>query len=402
MSGTRHGGDLYHDRLYDASIRCNRWLDIIFRHTSLRRLFSHVFSRPLPTIADNGPTAHDVHPFIDDSCRDSYLVFIDGQFRRELSNVSGLSAGVIASSLLSLSGSCEWQQKQRFVDMIESVPDSHQLPRNSFGSDVLTAINLAQLDDAACIYVPKDTVQEAPLQILFCNTEGAQDSFSSSPRLLALVDDGSSLRLKQSFATISNGALNNATSGASLVISNTALRLGTNARLDHTYAQDLSTRSRHLEVISASVGGNASYDVTVLQTGASIARVNIHVNLTEVGANCSLSGVSLAGDKQSLDMHSNILHDARACTSRQQQRNVIADRGEAIFKGRIQIPKHAQLTDSDQLCRSIMLGKRARIIAMPTLEITADNIVCSHGASVTDLDENSMFYLAARGIDRQV
>jgi Fe-S cluster assembly protein SufD len=155
-------------------------------------------------------------------------------------------------------------------------------------------------------------------------------------------------------------------------------------------------------VISASVGGNASYDVTVLQTGASIARVNIHVNLTEVGANCSLSGVSLAGDKQSLDMHSNILHDARACTSRQQQRNVIADRGEAIFKGRIQIPKHAQLTDSDQLCRSIMLGKRARIIAMPTLEITADNIVCSHGASVTDLDENSMFYLAARGIDRQV
>jgi Fe-S cluster assembly protein SufD len=73
-----------------------------------------------------------------------------------------------------------------------------------------------------------------------------------------------------------------------------------------------------------------------------------------------------------------------------------------IFKGRIRIPQHAQLTDSDQLCRTIMLGDRARIIAMPTLEITADNVVCSHGASVTDLDENSMFYLSSRGINRVV
>ena len=98
------------------------------------------------------------------------------------------------------------------------------------------------------------------------------------------------------------------------------------------------------------------------------------------------------------------------------------ERGEAIFKGRIRIPKHAQLTESAQLCRSIMLGEnsnyslcflqiviyvcglgdKARVIAMPTLEITADNIVCSHGASVADLDENSMFYLSARGVNRKV
>jgi Fe-S cluster assembly protein SufD len=87
--------------------------------------------------------------------------------------------------------------------------------------------------------------------------------------------------------------------------------------------------------------------------------------------------------------------------SRQQQRNVIGDKGEAIFKGRIVVPQIAQGTDSDQLCRTLMLGDRARVIAMPTLEITADDVECSHGASVADLDENSMFYLASRGIDRQ-
>ena len=114
-----------------------------------------------------------------------------------------------------------------------------------------------------------------------------------------------------------------------------------------------------------------------------------------------MHGVTLAYTKQSLDLHSSIQHNAEAQVSRQQQRNVVGEGGEAIFKGRIRIPKQAQQTDSDQLCRSLMLGERARVIAMPTLEITADDVTCSHGASVTDLDENSMFYLAARGVDRK-
>jgi Fe-S cluster assembly protein SufD len=73
-----------------------------------------------------------------------------------------------------------------------------------------------------------------------------------------------------------------------------------------------------------------------------------------------------------------------------------------VFKGRIRIPKHAQETDSEQLCRSIMLGDKSRVIAMPTLEITADNVVCSHGASVTDVDPNSLFYIMSRGVDEPV
>ena len=78
-----------------------------------------------------------------------------------------------------------------------------------------------------------------------------------------------------------------------------------------------------------------------------------------------------------------------------------ADRGEAIFKGRIRVPSQAQLTDSGQLCRTVMLGERARVVAMPTLEISADNVECSHGASVADMDQNSLFYLASRGVDQQ-
>jgi len=144
-----------------------------------------------------------------------------------------------------------------------------------------------------------------------------------------------------------------------------------------------------------------SYGIGLAQLGARLGRINIHIQANAPHANCSINSVLLAHSRQSLDIHSSILHNDKEQISRQQQRNVIGEQGEAIFKGRIRIPKIAQKTDSEQLCRSLMLGQRARVIAMPTLEITADDVTCSHGASVTDLDENSMFYLAARGVDRR-
>ena len=113
-----------------------------------------------------------------------------------------------------------------------------------------------------------------------------------------------------------------------------------------------------------------------------------------------MKGVTLAQARQSLDLHSSISHRAPSTTSRQYQRNVVGDRGEAIFKGRIRIPEVAMLADSDQLCRTLMLGDRARVVAMPTLEISADDITCSHGAAVCDLDENALFYLGSRGVNR--
>ena len=100
------------------------------------------------------------------------------------------------------------------------------------------------------------------------------------------------------------------------------------------------------------------------------------------------------------------IHSHFTCTSSMYTISIytrtLGERGLGVFKGRIRIPKHAQETDSDQLCRSIMLSDKARVIAMPTLEITADNVVCSHGASVADLDPNSLFYITSRGISRPV
>lgn len=407
------------------SMRLPHGKDEAWRHMNMRKLFAHHYKKPrkdYSTTAELTVLKSHVSTLIDDSCQDSCLVFIDGKFAPILSRVDGIPSEVVAAGAESLT-----EQQLKLDGMFPDVPDASERPRDSFGSDVISALNLARLEDVACILVPADLHVHIPVQVLFCNTAQVNDgssgkgaaaaatvngTWASYPRLLVELGDGASLQLKQSFATIpikggsSSSDPAEVVSSAAIVSANlvgscTDIQLGENSRLVHTYVQDLAASSRHLEVLSSRVRSNASYEVAAVQVGSTIGRINLHVDLLSPSANCSVYGITLAGQRQSLDMHSSILHGAPSATSRQQQRNVVADRGEAIFKGRIRVPQEAQLTDSDQLCRSVMLGRRARVIAMPTLEITADNVECSHGAAVADLDQNSMFYLASRGIDTQ-
>ncbi len=105
---------------------------------------------------------------------------------------------------------------------------------------------------------------------------------------------------------------------------------------------------------------------------------------------------------QSLDLHGSVRHLAPRSYSKQLQRNVIGDGGEAIFKGRIRLPAVAAGSVSSQLCRSIVMGEKPRVVMMPVLEVGSDDVDCSHGAVAGDVDENTMFYLSARGLDRAV
>ncbi|KAJ1433807.1 hypothetical protein B484DRAFT_394345 [Ochromonadaceae sp. CCMP2298] len=390
--------------------------DEAWRHTNLRKLFAFSYEQPQQDYAQQLQLA-SLEPLIDAQCLEACLVFIDGKFAPHLSRTAAIPQDIIAGPLSSLSAdSTDLPAMQLLLNA--PLPESGEFARNSFASDVLGALNQAHVQDAACVVVPAGIHVEAPLQVLFCSTASAVSASAtpavsapgSYPRLLVSLGEGAALQLKQSFFTLlvgEDGTPRATDDGAIALVSQPAmvnsysrLEVARGAKLVHTYTQELSLDTRHIEVLSASVGTGGAYDVTVLQSGAAIGRVNAHIALAETQSNCSLHCITLAGERQSLDLHSNILHGAPDCVSRQQQRNVIADKGEAIFKGRIQVPKVAQLTNSDQLCRSVMLGQRARVVAMPTLEIQADNVECSHGASVQDLDENSMFYLAARGVDR--
>jgi len=373
--------------------------DEAWRHTNLKTLFataeldkSNQKWTAVAAEAERGqhPSFLDIKDHIDESCAKSYLTFVDGTYFPQLSCTLGLPKELTFSAL-SVNVDTANSSVAAFEESLMLVPDKNEKSRDSFGSDILSALNMANAKDGCIVEVPESVHVQVPLQIINYITKSAVSAF---PLTVVHLGARSSLRLKQSYISHKDAA--------AYVGGVTSINVERGAKIRHTFSQDFSpTSMRHVEVLSSNVMSEAVYDVSILQTGARVGRVNAHVNLSEENANCTVHGVTLAHTRQSLDMHSSIVHDAPSANSEQQQRNLIGDMGLAIFKGRIRIPKHAQLTKSGQLCRSLMLGGRARLVAMPTLEITADNVECSHGASVADLDENEMFYLAARGVNRK-
>jgi Fe-S cluster assembly protein SufD len=113
-----------------------------------------------------------------------------------------------------------------------------------------------------------------------------------------------------------------------------------------------------------------------------------------------LSGLTLATGNQLLDVHSRIVHASRDCISEQEQRNVLAGSSRVFFKGAVAVPRGSENTTANQLCRTLQLSNDSRVDVQPTLEIDTDSVECSHGATITDLDEDMLFYLQARGVDR--
>lgn len=366
--------------------------DEAWRHTNLKALFAPAGKMMGETKVEGEqrqqqqPSLSDIKDHIDERCAKSHLTFIDGVYCAELSCTTDVPKEVTFTSL-SASAVTDVQLESSLM----LVPDKEEKPRDSFGSDVLSALNMANAKEICVVKVPEYVETRVPLQIINYITKAATTSF---PVMAVILGDNSTLQLKQSYISHKDAT--------AYVGGFTSIRVARGAKMRHTFTQEMSPHAvRHMEVISSDIMSEGVYDVSVLQTGAKIGRVNAHINLLEENANCTLHGVSIAHTRQSIDVHTSIIHDTPSANSNQQQRNIIGDMGLAIFKGRIRIPKHAQLTKSGQLCRSLMLGGRARLIAMPTLEITADNVECSHGASVADLDENEMFYLAARGVSRK-
>eukprot|EP00529_Nitzschia_sp_RCC80_P014812 CAMPEP_0113440844 /NCGR_PEP_ID=MMETSP0014_2-20120614/769_1 /TAXON_ID=2857 /ORGANISM="Nitzschia sp." /LENGTH=717 /DNA_ID=CAMNT_0000331655 /DNA_START=134 /DNA_END=2287 /DNA_ORIENTATION=- /assembly_acc=CAM_ASM_000159 len=161
-------------------------------------------------------------------------------------------------------------------------------------------------------------------------------------------------------------------------------------------------KDTHLECVDVHVAGEeGSYEGTIMSFGGS-GRVRIaqSVSLLKPGAHAKLNGFSLSGGAQRTDCKTNIHHVAQGTTSEQVQKNMIGGRATGAFRGRIRVEQSAQQTDSQQLSRTVLLSDRSRAWAVPSLEIIADDVSCTHGATVSDLSEEELFYLRSRGIDR--
>ena len=262
-----------------------------------------------------------------------------------------------------------------------ATPDFGPLPRPD--RDPMVALNTMLAEDGAILRVPAGS----DAGIVRIDSHGIGPN-AFHPRHAIHLDAGATLIVLET-ATGSGSYLHNAV---------TEITIGAGAHLTHIRVQDESPDSFHFATIYADVAAGGTYDGFSLILGARIARTEIHARLSGENAVAHMNGVQLLTGNQHADFSSVVRHDAPHGTSRQTVKNVLAGRSRGVFQGRIEVARHAQKTDGYQMNQALLLSPDAEIDSKPELEIFADDVKCSHGATVGELDAEQLFYLRSRGV----
>lgn len=301
------------------------------------------------------------------------LTFVNGIYAPELSQTADLPAGLTIGNLAAL----PFEQIQNY------------LGQQSGAEEVFTALNTAGLTDAAVVYISKNAVVEAPIHLLLITT--ADRSVLVQPRVLVVVEVNSAVTLIEDYGTLSDAAYFNNTVAE--------FWLADNAQVNHTRIQRDHQQAFHVGKTAISQARSSRYTGTSVNLGARLSRHHWEIYQTGEQTETVLNGLTVARGEQTSDTHSTIALTKPYATTRQLQKCIIDDRAHAIFNGKVFVPKAAQLTDAGQLNRNLLLSPKARVDTKPQLEIVADNVKCTHGATVGQLETDEIFYLQSRGID---
>lgn len=258
-------------------------------------------------------------------------------------------------------------------------------------ADAFTALNTGLIQDGIVVSVPPHTVVEQPLHLLFAST--GRDSAMSHPRVLIQVGEHSQLRLVESYAGLADGAyLTNAV---------TEIVVDANAVVDHCKLLRESDRAYHIASLHARVARGARFSSHSVTLGGAIVRNDVVSVLAGEGADCTLNGLYLARRRHLVDNHTTIRHAQPHCTSHELYKGILDDRARAVFNGKIVVDIDAQKTDAKQTNQALLLSENAQINTKPELEIFADDVKCTHGATIGQLDREALFYLRSRGLSAE-
>ncbi len=258
-----------------------------------------------------------------------------------------------------------------------------------YDDDLFCALNGAAFSDIATVVVPADASIEEPIHVAFAapTTDGALHT----TRLLVVAGRGSKFTVVEDYA--SNASSRHLTNAVTEVV------VGANANVSHVRVQREGANALHVGRTGARVGAAARYDSVSVTVGGASARNDVWVTHEGDGGWSRIDGLAIVDGKQEADTHSVIDNTRPHCESHQLHKCVVGDRGHAVFNGKIFVRKGAQRTDAYQLNRNLLLDAGSRVDTKPQLEIFADDVKCTHGATVGQLDEEQLFYLTSRGIE---
>jgi Fe-S cluster assembly protein SufD len=307
------------------------------------------------------------------------LAIVNGQFAAGFSDLSAMPRGVRIAGLRdgARDGSDGLEQHLAKVFNIDQHP--------------FAALNTANLDDGIAVFVAAGAVVETPIHIVVV-TGGNGTPVAAHPRVLIVAGANSQVRIAQTFVGAPGAVyFNNAV--AEVVV-------GEGAIVDYYTDQRESEQAFHVANIQAHVSAKGVFASHAFSIGARIQRHDIGIALRGEGADCTMNGVYLADGDRLMDTHTALDHAMPHCTSHEVYKGILAGKARAVFNGRIIVRIDAQKTDAKQTNRALLLSDEATINSNPQLEIFADDVKCTHGAAVGQLDDEAMFYLQARGLTR--
>jgi Fe-S cluster assembly protein SufD len=348
-----------------------------WRFTNVAPILKNMF---VPVTKTNAPVVSHkyLQPHIIEGA--SRLVFVNGSFSKELSDISNLDPRVVAGSLYEKILHQSSNPKQVMTRLIQG-------KENGF-----TALNSAFLWDGAFISIPRYVELQQPIQIIHITTDSAE-TLAVQPRNVYFAGEKSEGKILESYIGL----------GKNIYLSNsvTEILLEDQAVVEHDQLQIEGENAFHIGTTRVQMQSASTYVSNIVSLGGSLVRSEITAELAAKGIECTLNGLSIGSGKQLIDNHTTIDHANPNCNSHELYKAILGGASKGVFNGKIFVRKDAQKTDAKQTNKTLLLTDDATINAKPQLEIFADDVKCTHGATVGQLDENQIFYLRSRGIDEK-
>lgn len=348
-----------------------------WKYTNLSPVLKHNF-RVIPPRLDVTPEI--IGRFLFDELEHHLMVFVNGEFREDLSKLNELPVKAVAGSIST------------------AIKNNHPALLNHFGKyaedsgNLFTALNSAYTKDGAFIFIPKNLVVEDPIHIIFIN-KTSDFSFITQPRNLFIAEENSQVTIIEHYATENNGIY--------FTNSVTEMFVGQNASLDHIKLQEESKKAIHIARMEVDQESSSRFSSHLISTGAEFSRNEFTTTFNGKGSESMLNGLFMIDGEQFFDAHTMIDHAQPNCNSHEHYKGILEDKARGVFNGKVMVRQNAQKTNAFQENNAILLSDDAVMNSKPQLEIFADDVKCSHGATVGKLAEEAKFYLKSRGIGEE-
>ena len=359
-------------RLEFPTIKDEEW-----KYTSIVPLLKYNF---VPSYEKKEVSKDFIKSLLFDELEHSLIVFINGRYSAEHSNLLNLPKGVIVGSI------AEEMKKNN------EVLQKHFGKYANYQNHIFTALSTAYTDDGAFIYIPSEKIVEEPIHIVFI-AASEDEKILVQPRNLFVAEKSSQVTIIEHYVSADEGV--HFTNAVTEIVAEE------NAVVDHIKLQEESKKAFHIARMEVDQERNSNFASHLISTGADLSRNEFNARFNDEGGECKLNGLFMIDGTQLFDAHTLMDHAKPHCNSHEHYKGILDEKSRGVFNGKVIVRQDAQKTNAFQENNNILLSDEALVNTKPQLEIFADDVKCSHGATIGQMDEDAKFYLESRGIGEE-